>query len=269
MTTSPSLFDGGSGRPGERHLELYLKRKELEGIRQKELDFFRRLNEARDDLLEQLRHDVRSPLARIKLAAFMVARSVEDDAVLHKYTQTIDPAVEDVVNLVETLTEIIKLETGRYVQTRPTVLLPFLEQIALSHRAAVELNGITFRVDLEAIAPELTFALDPPQIQRVLGNLIGNAVKFTDAGGTITLTCSVDNDQLRLSVADTGCGIEPEALEKVFQRFYRAGAVRDHEGSGLGLYIARQLVLQHQGEIRVESEVGRGSTFVVTIPRST
>ena len=110
---------------------------------------------------------------------------------------------------------------------------------------------------------------DPDRLRQAIGNLVGNAVRYCSPGGRITLTLSVGPQQLTLDVTDTGCGIAPEDLPNVFDRFWRADAARARTtgGSGLGLSIAHQIILDHQGTITVSSELGTGTTFTITLPR--
>ena len=116
-------------------------------------------------------------------------------------------------------------------------------------------------------APNLfRFALKHPKLGRVLGNLLGNAIKFTPAGGRITVGASPGEREVLFRVSDTGCGISPTDLPHVFDRFWQARKGRD--GAGLGLPIARGIIAAHGGGIRVESTLGRGTTFSFTVPRA-
>jgi two-component system, OmpR family, sensor histidine kinase BaeS len=109
---------------------------------------------------------------------------------------------------------------------------------------------------------------DSGRIDRALGNLIGNAVKFTPAGGRVLIDGHVENDRAVITVRDTGIGIPTEEHQKIFDRYYRASATdgRTINGSGLGLAIVREIVSQHDGTVDVASEPGKGSTFTVTLP---
>jgi signal transduction histidine kinase len=110
---------------------------------------------------------------------------------------------------------------------------------------------------------------DPPRLGQVLGNLIGNAIKFTPAGGVVEVTVQSTDDGARLIVSDTGVGIDPEELEHVFDRFYRGTRRREERagGSGLGLAIARSIVDMHHGRISISSTPDVGTEVLVTLPR--
>jgi signal transduction histidine kinase len=149
--------------------------------------------------------------------------------------------------------------------------------------ATIELRGLTdeLRQQMQPLAAEKEIALEasvpdelPPlradraKLRRVLVNLISNALKFTPRGGRVYLTAAPGDGHVRVSVADTGVGIAPDDLRDIFDKYAqaRSRATRSEKGTGLGLYITRQLVELHGGGIEVHSEVGRGSTFSFTIP---
>ena len=128
---------------------------------------------------------------------------------------------------------------------------------------------VAFVLDLPASLPELH--MDQDRLSQILVNLLGNAVKFTDEG-SVRLRAAVANTTLRLEVTDTGVGVPRESLEKIFDKFHQAEIGdtvqegRRRQGTGLGLAICRQIVEHYQGRIWAESELGRGSTFIVELP---
>ena len=138
------------------------------------------------------------------------------------------------------------------------------EALANFRARAVE-KGVVLQA--EDVGPPLLLACDRVRILQVLSNLLGNALKFTPAGGRVTTRVSDWGDEVCFSVRDTGCGIPEPLLEAVFDRFWQAGD-DDRRGSGLGLYIARNIVDAHGGRIWAESLLGSGSTFHFTLPRA-
>jgi signal transduction histidine kinase len=108
---------------------------------------------------------------------------------------------------------------------------------------------------------------NPDQIERILANLVDNAIKYTKPGGSVAVACSADEARVRIIVRDTGIGISAEHRERVFDRFWRAATARSDGGTGLGLAIARALARRHGGDIAVDSEIDRGSAFTLTLPR--
>jgi signal transduction histidine kinase len=108
---------------------------------------------------------------------------------------------------------------------------------------------------------------NPGQIERIVGNLVQNAIRYTLSGGTVKVTCAKDRTGARVTVADTGIGIAPENAGRVFDRFWRADSSRSADGgSGLGLTIARELARRHGGDVTLASTLGRGSRFTLTLP---
>jgi two-component system phosphate regulon sensor histidine kinase PhoR len=131
-------------------------------------------------------------------------------------------------------------------------------------RAQVERAGLKLRVEAPTRMPMIQ--ADAPRLEQVLVNLIHNAIKFTQPGGEVVLSTSSEGNFIHFSVRDNGSGIPADELERIFERFYKAGRARSGGGTGLGLSIARHIVEVHGGKIWAESAEGRGSTFYFTIP---
>ena len=166
--------------------------------------------------------------------------------------------------LVEDLRTLSLAEAGTLqLHREPTDPDVLLGEVAAGYRAEVARTGVA--LDLETPDDLPILDIDPVRIREVLANLVGNAFRYTPAGGSITLTGAVTQDRraVTFTVADTGAGIEPELLPNVFDRFAKG---RESRGSGLGLAIARDLVIAHGGTIDVGSERGRGTTFEVRLP---
>jgi two-component system phosphate regulon sensor histidine kinase PhoR len=139
-----------------------------------------------------------------------------------------------------------------------------VKQIVQRLQAQSDKKGLTLCVDIEQVLPDLV--IDPYRIEQVLLNLIQNAIKFTDPGGSITVSVKKHNNNVLFSVSDTGIGIPSNELSRIFERFYKVNKARDDEGTGLGLAISRHIIAAHGGKIWVESAEGKGSTFFFTLP---
>lgn len=126
--------------------------------------------------------------------------------------------------------------------------------------------GLTLDGDLSASVPPILG--DAEHLRRVVDNLIGNALKFTPAGGRIAVSLQSANGEVMLQVIDTGIGVEAEHQERIFERFYQADGTtrRTHGGCGLGLALVKEIVERHGGRVSVESQAGQGSTFTILLP---
>jgi signal transduction histidine kinase len=164
--------------------------------------------------------------------------------------------------MIQDLLEATLLEAGQLRMAPAQLDLAALARDVLErHRGALPVE----RVRVEAAAPVAAYG-DVERLERIIVNLLSNALKYSSPQGDVTVRVERADGGARLIVADRGVGIAPEDLPHVFERFFRARAVRQPEGLGLGLYITRLLVYAHGGRIEVESQLGCGSTFRVLLP---
>jgi signal transduction histidine kinase len=140
-----------------------------------------------------------------------------------------------------------------------------LEHVRARFTPAARERGVALRI---APCDPLRLYGNPEQIERIVANLVDNAIKYTAPGGSVAVACSVDDARVRVAVRDSGVGIAVDHRERIFDRFWRGDSLRNAAGgTGLGLAIARALARRHGGDIAVTSEPGRGSEFTVTLPR--
>ena len=171
--------------------------------------------------------------------------------------------------MIRDLLDATRAETGKLVITPAAVeLAALVDETVRGLRPLAEAKRVTLTVDL---APRLPPAhADPQRVRQILTNLVDNALKFTPAGGDVRVCVEADDDpdRLRVSVADTGCGITPEAMERIFERLHQeqSGCASGQRGLGLGLYISRALVEGQGGRIWIEHAPGGGSIFRFTLP---
>ena len=217
----------------------------------------------REEFVQDIAHDLRTPLTSIQGAAQNVLDGIAgpvDERVL-AYAEIIQNQSVRLIGVVNWLLQAIRITSEpRAIEVMPTDVGRLLEQVVDSLRPIADARG----VELTASSPEVTGWIDSPKLQQVLENIIGNALKFTDPGGFVEVSLEAGPDALRFTISDTGIGMDEEALNRIFHRYYRAHPER--EGSGLGLLIAREIVRLHAGDIRVESEPGKGSRFIITLP---
>jgi signal transduction histidine kinase len=226
----------------------------------------RRATSVRDEVLAVVSHDLRNPISAIAMCARILREAPPADAEeREKMLTAITEATVWMQRLIRDLLDVSAIEAGRLsVERRPVLLAGLIATATGMVSGEVEQRSITLVV--EPPDDHLAVNVDASRIVQVITNLLGNAVKFTDAGGRVSLRTRTDSGSVVVvSVADTGIGIEPEALPHVFDRFWQARAT-PRRGSGLGLAIARGIVEAHGGRIWAESERGRGSTFSFSIP---
>ena len=226
------------------------------------------LEEAEDrrrSLTADIAHELRTPTSNIQ--GYMEAIK---DGVFQPTPETIDTIHEQSLllsRLVDDLRLLAQVDGGELQLRRTQTRMEELVQSCVdAMRPRAEAKGVGLGVDMAGTLPELD--LDPARISQVVGNLLDNAVTHTPEGGSVTVSAQAGADAVEVQVADTGPGIAPDDLQRVFDRFYRADPSRSRStgGTGLGLTIARRLVEAHGGSIEAESVVGRGSRFIIRLP---
>ncbi len=181
---------------------------------------------------------------------------------------TLEAQSRSLARLVHQLLDMSRFEAGGgKLDIRPVNLSRFLGDLGQSFRVLAIQRGIAFEIERTGALPNEVF-WDPDRVNEVLGNLLSNAFKFTERGGTVTLRIEGVNGVVTLEVRDTGAGIPPDQLPHVFEKFYQASNQESASqiGTGLGLAIAKQIVVAHAGEVAVDSTVGVGTTFYIMLP---
>lgn len=212
-------------------------------------------------------HELRSPLAGLRLRLDLLQeRGRGDPELTQRYLAQIEREVTYLQRLAEQLLALSTLDEGAAVARIPTDLAPLLYELADDMTPLTRHAGLALNVDVPPHLP-LT-AVDPEQIRIIVRNLLDNALKYTPADGEINLNARAAGPGVEIVVADTGVGIPPEALSRIFDRFYRVdkARARSQGGSGLGLALVRDLVEANGGIIRVASEPGAGTVFTVQLP---
>lgn len=207
-------------------------------------------------------HELRTPLTTIRGNLGLLQRqppiSTEDEAAV--MTDLVDET-DRLIRLVNDLLVLARSDTGRPLRSERVPIAPLVDDVCRQ----AGLLGAERTIVCEAV-PEATVVGDRDAIKQVLLILLDNALKYTPAGGTITIGAAVADRVAALRIHDTGPGIAPEALPHIFERFYRSDEARSGSGAGLGLAIAQELIAAQHGQINVDSAIGKGSTFTVTLP---
>ncbi len=230
----------------------------------------RRLESLRRDFVANASHELRTPVAAVRSATETLrSGALEDPVAAIRFVDIIERNAMRLQRLVEDMLELSKLESNELKVKRERVELGSVVPIVLAlFRERAEKKGVRLTADLSPEAS--TVEGDPRALEHVLSNLVDNAVKYCPPGTSVRVSAAkLDAERVRLVVSDTGPGIPAEHLPRVFERFYRVDAGRSRElgGTGLGLSIVKHMVETMGGKVAVESEVGRGSTFTVTLPR--
>lgn len=226
------------------------------------------LHEARSRLFTNLSHEFRTPLTLIlgPLRSLLDGRHGRLDPSAREQGELMQRSGQRLLRLINQILDLTKLQAGGVALDRRTHdLVGFARAATLAFAPLAERRGIALRFHSEL--SELPASFDAEQLEKVLLNLLSNALKFTERGGRVTVSVGAE-EAAEIVVRDTGVGIAPEELPHVFERFYQAdaSATRRYEGTGIGLALARELVELHGGEIRAESEPGAGSTFILRLP---
>jgi two-component system phosphate regulon sensor histidine kinase PhoR len=231
-----------------------------------DLTSLRNLQTTRRELIGNISHEFRTPLAGIKaMVETLHGGAIDDKKAAGDFLNRIDSEVDRLTQLVTELTELSRIETGRAeLKLEPVDLNNLVEEVTAQLKPQVEREKLTVVRELAADLPPVP--ADAARVRQVMLNLLHNAIKFTEPGGQITVSTRKEGESVTTAVADNGRGIASDDLPHVFERFYKGDKARAGEGTGLGLAIAKHITEAHGGHIRVESEEGRGSTFSFSLP---
>jgi signal transduction histidine kinase len=228
---------------------------------------FQILDQLKSDLVATVSHELKTPLTSIRLDHHMLLEEAAGPLTTKQTELLLDARdnAERLLGMINKLLDLTRLEEGRhYLDLRRMPAADLLNVAADSIRGRAEDKGITINVEAAPDLPPVT--ADPQRFGLALGNLLDNAVTYTDRGGRVSLRAAVDGDFILLGVTDTGRGIPPEYLPQVFDKFFRIPGQSADTGTGLGLAIVREIVRAHSGTITCESRVGTGTTFRIRLP---
>lgn len=255
------------------------RRKQLEKLKIKVKEEEKRLKEAlehdklKTEFFSNLSHELRTPLTLILGIINILDKELQENKIENK-TINIDNKIRilkqncyRLLRLVNNLIDITKLDAGYFeLELEEENIVSVVEDITMSCVEYIENKGLEIEFDTEV--EEKIIACDPEKIERIVLNLLSNSIKFTPKGGKITVNLFDKEDEIIISIKDTGIGMPKEKIDVIFDRFIQVDKsfTRSHEGSGIGLSLVKSLVEMHGGSISVGSEYEKGSEFIIRFP---
>ncbi|HWQ45790.1 MAG TPA: ATP-binding protein [Longilinea sp.] len=231
-----------------------------------DLTRLRKLETVRQDFVSNVSHELRTPLASLKaLVETLQEGALTDPPAARRFLTHMDTEIDNLTQMVQELLELSRIESGKVPLVKKmvhpcTLIKSAVDRMNMQAKRA----GLTLITECPNELPEVR--ADAERIEQVFMNLIHNAIKFTPPGGKITVTAKTKEKEVIFQVTDTGVGIAPDDLSRIFERFFKADRARSGKGTGLGLSISRHLIEAHGGRIWAESQELRGSTFYFSLP---
>ncbi|HKG57258.1 MAG TPA: HAMP domain-containing sensor histidine kinase [Candidatus Limnocylindrales bacterium] len=262
---APTQLHGGSSELSALGLQFNTMAERLE----ESVTIIRRDRDRSRDFLADVSHELRTPIAALRTFNELLREQAADDPDARaEFLESSGQQIERLDWLAQNLLDLSKLDSGLVMlDLRPDDLRAAVESAVEQARAAARRRGVELTVDV----PDrpLRIRHDPLRIGQVVTNLVGNAIKFTPPRGSVVVGVRASDSGAEIDVTDTGVGIDAAELPRIFERFYRGSRANEARGSGsgLGLAIVRSIVEMHSGTVVVESRLGAGTRFVVTLPR--
>lgn len=218
------------------------------------------------DFFSNVSHEIKTPLAVIQNNAELLRLEGLSEENRREYTETILHATKRLSNLITNMLKLNKLEK-QTIKPVPQEydLCAQLCECALQFEDIWEKKNVEFEADMEE---RTMIEADEGLLELVWTNLISNAIKFTPSGGTVTLSQVSDEEEITVSVTDTGCGMDEKTVSKIFEKFYQGDTSHSTEGNGLGLALVKRILQLSDGSIEVKSKVGQGTVFTVRLPKT-
>ncbi len=216
------------------------------------------------DFISNVSHEMKTPIAVMKNYAELLAAERIEDGARREYAKAVGNAATRLSELVSNILKLNKLESQKIMpEVESYDICRQLCECILQFEDIWEEKGIGLETEIEDVA---MVKADASLMELVWNNLMGNAFKFTEPGGTVTVSQASDAGSIRIVVSDTGCGMSRESMGHIFDKFYQGDTSHSKEGNGLGLALVKRVLELMDGDIQVVSQEGKGSTFTVTLP---
>ena len=218
-----------------------------------------------NNLIRGASHDLKTPLAALNSTLYLLNKA-KDDEKKQRYSERLSQQIDDFSSLVTTLFDLTRLDPNARRSLAPVDINLVIHKVCTRLKSLVSTNKITLIKELQEALPPIMG--DADELERVIANLLGNAVKYTQKGGQVTITSDKNDHQVIIEVKDTGIGIPAEELPYIFEPFFQVDDAKQHttDGTGMGLAIVKQIIDLHQGQIEVSSTLAVGSQFKITFP---
>jgi two-component system phosphate regulon sensor histidine kinase PhoR len=230
----------------------------------------RRLEKVRQDFVANVSHELRTPMTSIKgYAETLLEGALDDKENARDFLKIIYADSDRLARLIEDILDLSKIESGKMKMVlKPCALKPIIEKVVSSLSKQIQEKAIQVSIQVVEDVPQVV--ADEVRMSQVFFNLVDNAVKYSEQEGRVDISVRVKGSSIVVEIKDTGIGIPEQDLSRVFERFYRVDKARSREqgGTGLGLSIVKHIMQAHKGEISVQSTLGQGSTFTLSIPIS-
>ena len=228
---------------------------------------FHLLDQLKSDMISTVSHELKTPLTSLQMVVHLLLEEAVGPLTT-KQTELLLAARQDsdrLLGMINDLLDLTRIEQGRVaLDQQPADAAELVRDALERYRSAADDAGIALQVQLEAPLPHVL--VDRERIEHVFDNLMTNALRHTERGGTIILRAAAAEGTVQFSVADTGEGIPAQFLPRVFDKFFRIPGARQQGGAGLGLAIVHEIIVSHGGQIGVQSTIGKGTTFTFNLP---
>ncbi|KMT22746.1 sensor histidine kinase [Clostridium cylindrosporum] len=278
MYISPIVFNGEKGvLLAFRDMEVRKEVKELEELintKNKELDKTIKSEKMKTEFFTDVSHELRTPLnvilGALQLLSFQMDKGNinDENGKLNEYLTIVRFNALRLLRLVNNIIDITKIDSGfKDIQLKKCNIVSFVEEITNSVIPYMENKDINLTFDTND--EEIHILMDPSKMERVILNILSNAIKFTHEGGEVFVNIN-SGENVNISIKDSGIGMSEDKINVIFERFRQVsnGYVRENEGSGIGLSLAKSIIEQHGGNIKVHSEINVGSEFIITLPKN-